>query len=164
MELEDHATCTSYPFFLSFPLSRYCSAAILSNVHKWNREYNIAREDARTLTLEDFQNKYELPCKPVVLTNIVNQWPVWKYGLWTKNVLRMTIPEIQQHLQNSCDNIASSSTTAHASTTASSTAGVVEGECGETKYACGAVDMTINNYLTYAERVMHEDSPLCTFN
>ena len=131
---------------------------MLANADIWSREHNIAREDANTLTVAEFREKYELPCIPVVLTNVVNTWPAWKLGLWTPGTLRMTFAELQRHM---ADRVNKAADAKEAQELQEAAARVAPGACERTLYACGVTEMSIEKYLTYAERVQHEDSPLC---
>jgi hypothetical protein len=48
----------------------------------WQSERNIDRVDINTISNDEFQEKYNIPGKPVVLTNVVQNWPAVKDGGW----------------------------------------------------------------------------------
>ncbi|KAL1915108.1 uncharacterized protein VTP21DRAFT_7589 [Calcarisporiella thermophila] len=48
-------------------------------------EHGIERR--ANLSLEEFREKYELPNKPVILTDVVPQWPAFQNSSWTKSSL-----------------------------------------------------------------------------
>ncbi len=159
----------------------YCAAAVLANEDLWSGEYNIAREDGRVLTIEQFIERYATPCKPVVITNVVDTWPVWTQGLWTSEQLRKGSSEGSASANASADEKTTTSTpsmdgeddlesikaaliSGNLNSTILKPGQTIPGTCGSTEYACGIVDMTIDKYLTYAERVTHEESPLYLFD
>ena len=75
----------------------FCSDSILANSAAWDGEYNIERVDARTITVEQFRERYELPGKPVVLTGVVQEWPAFKDSKWTVDALTTTPHVLKQN-------------------------------------------------------------------
>lgn len=43
-----------------------------------NSGEDIPRVSATTLTVEDFRNRFEIPNKPVIITDVVTKWPAYK--------------------------------------------------------------------------------------
>eukprot|EP00461_Guttulinopsis_vulgaris_P002684 UN02685 len=58
-------------------------ATFYANEHKWRNEHNIDRISIKDLTVDEFNEKYSLPGKPVVITNITDEWPAVKDKEWS---------------------------------------------------------------------------------
>jgi hypothetical protein len=58
----------------------YCAAVDLEQVVRANVERGIERR--HSLSVQEFRDVYEIPGKPVILTDVVTQWPAW--GKWNE--------------------------------------------------------------------------------
>ncbi|KAL0483448.1 hypothetical protein AKO1_014781 [Acrasis kona] len=56
-----------------------------ANLTQWCKKDNVDRREA--LSVQDFVKEYDMGNKPVVITDVVTQWPAFKDKLWTREQL-----------------------------------------------------------------------------
>jgi histone arginine demethylase JMJD6 len=60
---------------------------LLSTIHPTSLDHGIAREDIKSLSVDDFIKRYESPSIPCIITNAANDWPAFQDQRWTPNSL-----------------------------------------------------------------------------
>ena len=116
--------------------SFWCSASTFPP--RWTEIDNVPREDARTLTVEDFVTKYELPNRPVILEHSLDEWGAYS-------------------------NAATTATRACSNETHHWTHDYLVRTAGNATFNSGGHKFSLARYFQYAH-VSHDDNPLYLFD